>query len=240
MTDCNPVLTPIDKGAHLQDGKSANYESVRTYQALIGSLTYAATSTCLDIGYITQFLSQANKDPRQRDWDAAKRVLRYLKGTRNMGIVYRRDPDEALTGHDHAVPWGYCDTNYAEDAWDRRSTSGYVFMLAGGPISWKSKKQPSVSLSTTEAEYYVLSIACQEAIWLKQLCQELQMNFNEPINVYMDNTGVVALSDNPVLHNQSKHIDIRWHFMWDLIWSKSICTSHIPGTQNGADFLTKA
>jgi len=124
MTDCNPVLTPIDKGAHLQDGKSVNYESVRMYQALIGSLTYAATSTRPDIGYITQFLSQANKDPRQRDWDAAKRVLRYLKGTRNAGIVYQRDPDEALTGRDHAVPWGYCDANYAEDAWDRRSTSG--------------------------------------------------------------------------------------------------------------------
>src|SRR5882724_10345706 len=132
--------------------ESAIYKSVRMYQALIGSLTYAATSTCPDIGYITQFLSQANKDPRQRDWDTAKRVLRYLKGTRGMGIIYQRDPDESLTRHDHAVPWGYCDTNYTVDAQDRRSTSGYVFMLDGRQILWKSKKQPSVSLPTTEVE----------------------------------------------------------------------------------------
>jgi len=138
------------------------------------------------------------------------------------------------------TPWGFCNVNYAEDPHDRCYTSRYVFMLAGGPITWKSKKQASVALSTTEAEYYALGIACQEAIWLKQLCQELQMVFNEPIKIYTDNTGAVALSDNPVLHNQSKHIDIRWHFVRDLIRSKSIRTLHIPGIWNGADFLTKA
>jgi len=138
------------------------------------------------------------------------------------------------------TPWAFCDVNYAEDPHNCCSTSGYVFMLAGGPIMWKSKKQPSVTLSMTEAKYHMLGITCQEAIWLKQLCQELQMTLNEPTDVYMDNTGVVALSNNPIFHNWSKYIDIRWHFMQDLIWSKSIHTSHIPGTQNGADFLTKA
>ena len=92
----------------------------------------------------------------------------------------------------------------------------------------------------TEAKYYTPGIACQEAVWLKQLCQELQMTLDGPTNVYMDNMGAVALSDNPVFHNWSKHIDIRWHFVCDLIQSKSIHTSHIPGTQNGANFLTKA
>ena len=138
------------------------------------------------------------------------------------------------------TPWAFCDANYAEDLQDHRSTSGYAFMLVGGPIAWKSKKQGSVALSTTEAEYYALGITCQEAVWTKQLFQELQMAFDEPINVYTDNMGAVALSDNPVFHNRSKHIDIKWHFIRDLIRSKSICTSHIPGTQNGADFLTKA
>ena len=92
----------------------------------------------------------------------------------------------------------------------------------------------------TEAKYYVLSMACQEAIWLKQLCQELQMTLDEPTDMYTENTGAVALSDNPIFQKQSKHIDIRWHFVQDLIWSKSICTSHIPRTQNRANFLTKA
>jgi len=138
------------------------------------------------------------------------------------------------------TPWGFCDVNYAEDPRDRKSTSGFVFILAGGPISWKSKKQRSVSLSTTEAEYYVLGIACQEAAWLKQIGQELLMSLNKPIHIYSDNTGAIALSDNPVFHNRSKHIDIRWHFVRELIRSKTVRTSHIPGTQNGVDFLTKA
>ena len=118
--------------------------------------------------------------------------------------------------------------------------SGYVFILAGGAILWKSKKQASVSLSTTEAEYYALGIVCKEAIWIKQICQELRMLLNDPILIYSDNTGAVALSDNPVFHNRSKHIDIRWHFVRDLICLKVVCTSHIPGTENGVDFFTKA
>ena len=112
-------------------------------------------------------------------------------------------------------------------------------MLASGTITWKLKKQTSIALVTTEAEYYMLGIACQEAIWVKKLCQELLMSFSEPINIYMDNTGVVALSDNPIFHNR-KHIDIRWHLICDLICSKLLCSSHIPRTHNRADFLTKA
>ncbi len=173
-------------------------------------------STRPDIGYITQFLSQSNKGPSQHDWNAVKRVLWYLKGTRNIGIIYRRDLTTEgmnLDKLDHATPWGYCDMNYAEDPCDWKSMSGYTFMLAGGPIAWKSKKQASVALSTTEAEYYVLGITCQEATWIKQICQELRMSVNNPIHIYTDNTGAVALSDNPVFHNRSKHIDICWHFI---------------------------
>ena len=113
-------------------------------------------------------------------------------------------------------------------------------MLANGPIAWKSKKQPSVALSTTEAEYYALGIACQEGVWLKQLCQEIFMTFDKSILIFSDNTRAVVLSENPVFHHKSKHIDIRWHFIPDLICLGSIRSSHIPGVQNGADFLTKA
>src|SRR5882724_4875498 len=240
MSDCNPVVTPTDKGSHLHEGETGIYENEMQYQALTGSLTYAAMSTRPDIGYITQYLSQSNKGPLQHDWNAAKRVLRYLKGTRDLGIVYHREPISGSRDHNHAKPWGYCDANYAEDPRDRKSTSGYTFMLTGGPIAWKSKKQSSVALSTTEAEYYALGLACQEAVWLRQLCKELYINLNQPTPIYSDNTGAVALSDNPVFHNRSKHIDIRWHFVRDLIRSKLIRTSHIPGTENGSDFLTKA
>jgi len=90
-------------------------------------------------------------------------------------------------------------------------------MLAGGPITWKSKKQALVTLSTTEAEYYALGVAGQEAVWLQQLCKELHMDLNQLTPIYSDNMGMVALSDNPIFHNHSKHIDIRWHFVCDLI-----------------------
>jgi len=163
MRDCNPVVMPVNKGSHLQDRESAPYKNEKTYQAFIGSLTYTAMSTFPDIGYIIQFLSQANKNPLQWDWNTVKRVLRYLKGMRELGIVFQQDLGAGQIKHNPATPWGYCDTNYAEDPHDWKSTSSYVFMLAGGSILWKSKKQPSVSLSTTEVEHYALGITCQEA-----------------------------------------------------------------------------
>ena len=113
-------------------------------------------------------------------------------------------------------------------------------MLAGGPITWKSKKQKSIALSTTEAKYYAVGAACQEAIWIRQISQELLISLDQPTLILSDNTGAVSLSDNPVFHSWSKHIDIQWHYVHDLIQSKLIHTSHIPGTQNGADFFTKA
>ena len=113
---------PVDKGSHLQDRESVVYENQKTYQALVGSLTYAAMSTCPDIGYVTQFLSQANKHPSQWDWNTVKRVLRYLKGTKELGIVFRRDPGMGQAEHDPASPWGYCDANYVEDPRDQKST----------------------------------------------------------------------------------------------------------------------
>ena len=126
---------------------------------------------------------------------------------------------------DHVTPWGYSDTNYVEDPRDCNSMSGSIFMHAGGPVAWKSKKQASVVLSTTEAEYYAVGIDCQEAMWIKQICQELNVSIDKPIQIYTDNTGAVALTNNPIFHNHLKHIDIHWHFVRDLICTKTICTS---------------
>ena len=201
MTNCNAVVTSTDKGSHLHNDKTEAYAYEKRYQALTGSLTYAAMSTRPDIGYITQFLSQSHKGPTKHDWNVVKRVLWYLKGTRDVGIVYRRSPKMNNTNFDHVALWGYCDVNYVEDPRDCKLTSGYAFMLAGDPIAWKSKKQVSVALSTTEAKYYAVGIACQEATWIKQICQELNVSIDKRIQIYTDNTGTVALTDNPVFHN---------------------------------------
>jgi len=113
-------------------------------------------------------------------------------------------------------------------------------LLAVAPYRGNQRNNHPFSLLTTEAEYYTLGIACQEAEWIRQICLELLIPLNGPIHIYSDNTGAVALSENPVFHSRSKHIDIRWHFVHDLIRSKTVHTSHIPGIQNGADFLMKA
>ena len=141
--------------------------------------------------------------------------------------------------HNPATPWGYCDANYAEDPHDWKSTSSYMFMLAGSSISWKSKKQPSISLCTTEAEYYTLGIACQEVEWIRQICLKLLMPLNGPIHIYLDNTGAVALSENPVFHSSQSTSTL------DGTLSKSssiprLHTLHILGIQNRADFLKNA
>ena len=106
MSICNPMNTPVEKGSHLRNNENTAYDNAKEYQALTGSLTYAVVSTRPNIAYITQFLSQSNKNPTQQDWIAGKRVLRYLKGTKDLGIVYRRDCEQAVE-HDHVIPWGY-------------------------------------------------------------------------------------------------------------------------------------
>ena len=118
MADSNPVTTPVDKGSHLKKEEDALYDNIKEYQAVTGSLTYVAMSTCPDVAYITQFLSQSNKNPTQQDWNAGKRVLKYLKGTKDMGIIYRRNPEQQRVRQDHMTPWGYCDANYAKDLRD--------------------------------------------------------------------------------------------------------------------------
>jgi len=166
MSDCNPVATLVDKGSHLQGTEMAIFKNEKLYQALTGSLTYAVMSTQPDIGYIMQYLSQLNKKPSLNDWIMAKRVLHYLKGTKDIRVMYKKVTKSTEGDLGHVTPWAFCDMNYSKDPCDRRSTSGYMFMLASGSITWRSKKKASITLSTMEAEYYALGIACQEAIWL--------------------------------------------------------------------------
>ena len=134
-----------------------------------------------------------------------KRVFRYIQGTKNYGIEFTVDGD-ALQG--------YSDADWAGDTESRRSTSGYAFMMNSGCISWRSKKQRTVALSSTEAEYMALSEATQEAVWLKVfLCELGEMAKDEAIKIYEDNQGSIALAKNPEFHKRTKHIDIRYHFV---------------------------
>jgi hypothetical protein len=168
---------------------------------------------------------------------AAKRVLRYLQGTKDLSLVY-----EASSKDDYGKPSivGFSDADWGGDLETRRSTTGYLFKLGSGAVSWASKLQPTVALSSAEAEYLAVCAAVQEAIHLRQLMKDIGYTQGQPTVIFEDNQGCIALSANPVFHRRTKHIDIRYHFIRERIASGEIELRYIPTEQQLADILTKA
>ena len=223
MQDCIPVTTPAEPGKHLSalpDGSesSSSEQSINPlqYGSVVGSLLYAAISTRPDISYAVGVLSRFISAPQAHHWDAAKRVLRYLKGTASLGLHYRA----ASSIDGAAVPLSntstsiiigpiYTDANWAGDLDDRKSTSGMVAKVNGCAISWKSKKQTVVAQSSAEAEYIATAEAAKETLWLRQLASELSYPCTKGTLLLGDNETAIALAKNNILHNRTKHIDIR-------------------------------
>ena len=166
------------------------------YQSLVRSLLYATIATRPDIAQAVGVVSKYNSNPSQLHLTAAKRILRYLKGTTELAIKYQKSDNESLIG--------YSDADWAGDQDDRHLTTGNLFIMAGGPISWLSKKQPIVALSTSEAEYIALSSASQEAVWLRRLLTTtLRVSSNKPVTIMEDNQGAIAMSKNPIAHSRT-------------------------------------
>ena len=166
MHDSKPVSSPVNPDIKLIAYENSDVVcNQHMYQAVVGSLLYLSTQTRPDIAYAVSSVARYCANPTKDHWTAVKRILRYLKGTCNYGLLYRKDAPAELTG--------YSDADWAGDVGDRKSTSGYIYLLGGAAISWKSSKQSCVALSTTEAEYITLSSASQEAIWLQQLMSDL-------------------------------------------------------------------
>ncbi|KAL0117638.1 hypothetical protein PUN28_008790 [Cardiocondyla obscurior] len=205
----------------------------RPYRELIGGLIYLANATRPDISFAAATLSRFCTDPGRDHWLIAKRVLRYLKATSHYGISYTKDEEHLKA---------YFDSDWAGDIDDRKSCSGNVLMLAMGPISWKSRKQASVALSTMEAEYAALSEVSREVVYLKRLL--IHMGFEKyvtsPINVFCDNQSAIELSKNAVFHKRSKHIDINFHFTRELVDKKKIVIHYLQTDSMLADILTKS
>jgi hypothetical protein len=192
---------------------------------------YLAVATRPDIAYSIQRLSSFTLNPGLAHWTAAKRVLRYLSGTRSLGIKYI-----GFSYNDEVRIVGWSDADYANDLRDRISISGYVFKLGNGAITWSLKKQNAVSLSSTKAEYAAMAHAACEAIWLRNLFQELDFIQNEPTTLYGDNTAALAISKDPQYHTKSKHFDVKNHYICENKIHKKYC----PTKEMIADILTKA
>ena len=232
MTNCKPRRTPSELKLDFDDNEPVNSSK---YREVIGSLIYAMTCTRPDLSYIVTRLSQYLEKPCKSHWVGAKQVLRYLKGTLDYGLVYRKCSEGLKLV-------GYSDADWASNSEDRRSVSGYCFGLSrgGGLISWKSRKQPTVSLSSCEAEYVALASAVQEMLFLKQLIKGVNLfKGNEPIVLFEDNQSAIALAKNPVKHQRVKHIDIKYHFIREVVKSGSVVLEYCPTENMVADVFTK-
>ena len=202
---------------------------------------YAMLGTWTNIAYTISMLSRFATCPGTPHIQALKHLLHYLKGSASFGIMYSQDGGsllgcEATSANDIH---GFTDSDYAMDPDTRRSVSGAVFLLAGGPISWSSKLQSTISQSSTEAEYVASAEAAKEAIWLHHLMKDLKQDISLPTTLFIDNRGAQLLAKNPVNHSKTKHIDVRHHFIRECVENGSIALRSVPSTDNVADICTK-
>lgn len=210
-------------------------EFTNNVQQKIGSLVYLAGQTRPDISYSAHYTARYMSNPSLEHLKACDHILSYLRGTTNMGIRYQQGD-----GSMNLV--GFVDADYAGCADTRRSTTGWIFMLANGPISWSSQRQRTVALSTTDAEYVAAAEAAKEAIWIKGFINNLRLKSLkvDSVPLYEDNNGALKLTRNPEFHNRTKYIDIRHHFIREKVNSGDLDTRRVATEYNIADILTKS
>jgi hypothetical protein len=231
MTDCKIADQPCTDSVKLSKKDTISEKmKERPYRSLVGALLYLL-GTRPDVTSSIRAVSQHTSNPADNHWKAAKRILRYLKGTKHKGVVYKRDKRFRLSA--------FCDSDHASEE-DRKSISGYVVYAQGGPIVWKSKKQPIIALSTCEAEYIALSEVIKELLWTSMTLKELKVKRHGAMRVYIDNQAAKRLAENAVNHERSKHIDIRYHFIRQVVASGKVQLYYIDTKKNVSDLLTKA
>ncbi|PSR87279.1 hypothetical protein PHLCEN_2v5213 [Hermanssonia centrifuga] len=231
------VTTPMDPNVALSKEQCTTSERQqeemknKPYREALGTLMYASVGTRPDITYAVSTLAKFSQNPGPTHWTALKRVFAYLCGTQHYTLT--------LGGNSSPILTGYCDSDGMSHP-DRHPIAAYVFTI-GGAISWSSKRQDIVCLSTTEAEYIALTHAAKEAIWLHHLLDEVfPKRFKLPITVYSDNQGAIALSKDDRFHTRTKHIDIRFHFVRQYVEDGTLSITYLPTDRMLADALTKA
>lgn len=230
MLGCSPVNTPMECGMKLSKFGDGEKVDPSFFKSLVGSLRYL-TNTRPDILFAVGVVSRYMESPTSMHMKVAKRILRYLKGTIEFGLFYSSCGDFKLQG--------FCDSDYAGDIDDRKSTIGFVFFMGEAAISWSSKKQSIVTLSTCESEYVAATSCACHAIWLRRLLEELHLPQDEATEIFVDNKSAQALAKNPVYHDRSKHIDTRYHFIRECIAEKKVKLNLVKTQDQIADIFTK-
>jgi hypothetical protein len=236
LQDAKSASIPMNVGTILSSEQSpstheetADMQDV-PYQRGIGSLMYAATSTRPDIAFAVSILSQFMRNPARTHWEAAKDVIRYLKGTATVRLTL---------GAEAQGLEAYVDSDWASQP-HRHSMSGYAVLLHGTPVAWSSRKQSLIALSTAEAEYIALTAVAREVLYLRSLLTELYEPVKLPIPIYCDNQGAIALASNHKFHARTKHVDLRYHFIRAQVSDRIFDLQYCPTDENLADAFTKA
>ncbi|XP_057452007.1 secreted RxLR effector protein 161-like [Lotus japonicus] len=230
MTDSHPVNSPVVPGTKLTKQGGGMEVDATHYKQMVGSLMYL-TATRPDLMFSVCLVSRFMENPTELHLQVVKRIMRYVKGTTDLGILYSSKGDGKMIA--------FSDSDYAGDLDDRRSTSGYVFLLGTGSVAWISKKQAVVSLSTTEAEFISAALCACQCIWLRRILVTLGFSQSGCSTIYCDNSSAIKLSKNPVFHGRSKHIDVRYHFLRDLVRDGKIELIHCGTEEQVSDIMTK-
>ena len=234
MSECKPKSIPCDLSMNkLTQKDSTLLQDVTLYRAMVGSLIYIMTGTRPDLCYVVNKLSQNMSNPTVAHFNIAKHALRFLKFTVDYELIFTKSKEPLKI-------IGFCDSDWGGSE-SRNSISGFSFMLSeGGPlVSWNSRKQRIVALSSCEAEYVAITHAVQEAKFIRQLLADIQGGDKIPITLHVDNKSAIDLANNPVHHQRSKHIDIKYHYIRSEVASGIVNLVYVPSESNIADIFTK-
>jgi hypothetical protein len=237
LTGAKPVSTPMETNAQFskEQGPSSVNQVARMhgipYSEAIGSVLWPVVVSRPDAAYAVGILSQFIQNPGQAHWEALKRVIVYLGHTKNLWLTFG--------GNTQTLVEGYCDADWASQS-HRHSISGFSFHFGCGAVSWSSKKQNVIALSSTEGEYIAQTHAAKEAIWLRSFVSEIRGGGEKSLTMLCDNQGAIALAKDNKFHSRTKHIDLRYHFIREAVEDGKIKVQYIPTDDNVADIFTKA
>ena len=238
--------TPMTVGwTHDEKSKPLDAKGTELYRSIVMSLMYLATNTRPDLSFATNLLSGYQTDAREHDLQAAQRILRYLRGTWDMGLFYRKSsiPATLFVNDDLQAILetiiAYADASWAQEK-GRKSRGGFVFMFLGAALIWNCSKQKVIALSSTESELYTFSDCAKDALWLRQFLAELQIYLSKPTEVRQDNKSTIAVVMNPVNHKMTKHIEVRTMHFRDQIAKGELSVAYCPTEDMIADIFTKA
>jgi hypothetical protein len=225
-----PMSTPMVTVCKLRKDDDSPDVDQSTYRSMIGSLLYI-TASHLDITHVVGMVGRYQAAPKQIHLLVVKRIFIYFKGTMKYGLWYPRNQNFQLSV--------YSDVDWANCVDERKSTSGGALFLGDSLVAWLSKKQGSISLSTIEVEYIVVSTCCTQVLWMIQTLADLEVKYTAPIPIHCDNTGAMSVSKNPVFHSKTKHIPIKYQILREHVTNTVVYLSYIPSKDQIVDIFTK-